>query len=114
MRPLGDRRSRVRFEVLGSFWGTVDVGEPARLVNINRTGALVISRSALPPDSTQLIRLTLGGRELPVDTRVRYVKRVPGTDQEPEHYLIGLEFQSAPGILTETIDLLTSRSSSPS
>src|SRR5437870_2075071 len=40
MRPLGDRRARVRFEVVGSFWGTVDLAEPARVININRTGAL--------------------------------------------------------------------------
>ena len=114
MRPLGDRRARVRFEVVGSFWGTVDLIEPARVININRTGALVSSPSAVAADSTQVVRLTLEGHELPVETRVRYMRRVPKTGTDPEHYLIGLEFLSAPTSLVDAIDQLTSRSTSGS
>jgi c-di-GMP-binding flagellar brake protein YcgR len=112
MKPLGDRRTRVRFEVVGSFWGTVDVGEPARLVNISRTGALVASRSAVAADSTQTLRLTLQGHELPVDTKVRYLRHVPPAEGKPEHYLIGLEFVSVPPSLLETIEQIVNRSAS--
>ena len=110
MKPLGDRRGRVRFEVVGSFWGMADVSETARVVDINRTGALVWSRSAFATESMQVIRLTLEGQELLVDTKVRHLRRVPETEFEPEHYLIGLEFLAAPSALLETIDQLARRS----
>ena len=110
MKPLGDRRARVRFEVVGSFWGRADVSETARVVDINRTGALVWSRSAFANESMQVIRLTVEGQELLVDTKVRHLRRVAGTDVEPEHYLIGLEFLAAPSALLDSIDQLARRS----
>jgi hypothetical protein len=113
-KPLGDRRARVRFEVVGSFWGMADVSETARVVDINRTGALIWSRSAFATESTQVIRLTLEGQELLVDTKVRHLRRVPETEREPEHYLIGLEFLAVPTSLLETIDELAVRPASSS
>ena len=40
---LGDRRSRVRLEVVGALWATLELTEPARVVNISREGALITS-----------------------------------------------------------------------
>ena len=50
---LGDRRSRVRLEVVGALWATLELTEPARVVNISRDGALITSPVAMPPESVQ-------------------------------------------------------------
>jgi hypothetical protein len=104
----------VRFEVVGTFWGTLEVMEPASVLNINRTGALLAARSAMPADSAQTIRLAIEGREVLVDGRVRHVRHVPERPGEPEHYLIGVEFVSVPPLLVETIKNLVGPSASAS
>ena len=43
MRPLGDRRRRIRLEVVGSLWGALEIDRQAELMNISRTGALIVS-----------------------------------------------------------------------
>ena len=50
---LGDRRSRVRLEVVGALWATLELTEPARVVNISRDGALITSPVPMPPESVQ-------------------------------------------------------------
>ena len=50
---LGDRRSRVRLEVVGALWATLELTEPARVVNISREGALITSPVPMPPESVQ-------------------------------------------------------------
>ena len=114
MRPLGDRRARVRYEVVGSFWGTLDVTEPARVININRTGALLAAGSPLAPDSIQVVRLVIEGRDVSVDAKVRSIRHMPKQAGQPEHYLVGLEFVSTPPVLIDSIDHITGRSGSAS
>ena len=61
MRPLGDRRSRIRLEVVGSLWGTLESDRQAKLLNISRTGALIVSPVPAAVDSTQSVRVTIEG-----------------------------------------------------
>jgi len=101
---LGDRRSRVRLEVVGALWATLELTEPARVVNISRDGALLTSPVAMPPESVQPLHLKLEGQEVIVDARVRHVRRVSGPE-EPIRYLVGVEFLSVPPALARAADL---------
>ena len=104
MKPLGDRRARVRFEVVGTLWGALDLHESSRIVDISRSGVLVESSLALPPDSVQPVRLEIGGEEVRVDGRVRHLRRI--TDENHAAYLIGLEFLSPPAPVVAFVDQL--------
>ena len=101
---LGDRRSRVRLEVVGALWATLELTEPARVVNISRDGALLTSPVAMPPESVQPLHLKLEGQEVIVDARVRHVRRVSGPE-EPIRYLVGVEFLSVPPALARAAGL---------
>ena len=92
---LGDRRARARLEVVGALWATLELSEPARVVNISEGGALITSPMPMSLDSIQPLNLKLEGREVTVDARVRHVRRVSGPD-EPLRYLVGMEFLSPP------------------
>jgi hypothetical protein len=89
-RQLGDRRSRLRLEVVGSLWGALDFEDVARVVNISDTGLLIAARSAPPLDSVQAIRLRRDGHEVTVVARVRHFRQTTGPAGSPE-YLVGLE-----------------------
>lgn len=95
---LGDRRSRVRLEVVGALWATLELTEPARVVNISRDGALITSPVAMTPESIQPLHLRLEGQDVTVDARVKHVRRV-STPDEPIRYLVGVEFLSTPPAL---------------
>lgn len=102
MKPLGDRRARMRFEIVGSLRGNLDVGEAADLVNISRDGALLASRLALAVGSVQTLHLTLSRQEIRVDARVRHLRQIP-TDAGWPTYLIGMEFLSLPPWIVSAI-----------
>ena len=106
MRPLGNRRARVRLEVVGVLWGTLEVTPTARVVNISRTGALIESPLGVPLESIQSVRFTVGGEAVTVDARVRHLRRI-STAETPE-YLVGIEFLSTPDALLNSIERLTS------
>jgi hypothetical protein len=89
-RQLGDRRSRIRLEVVGTLWGALDFEDVARVVNISDTGVLIATRSAPPLDSIQAIRLRIEGREVTVTARVRHFRQAAGPGGSPE-FLVGLE-----------------------
>src|SRR5438105_88158 len=102
--PLGDRRSRVRFEIVGALWGMLEMSENARLVNISPTGALIESPLAVAPESLQSVRLTVDNRPVTVGVRVRHSRSVDSA--QGRRYLIGLEFISPPVSLLHTIERL--------
>lgn len=104
MRPLGDRRARIRLEVVGSLWGTLEVSKQARVVNISTSGALIASPVPAALDSTQTVKLVLKGQEIKVDARVRHLKRVVSAGDERSHYQIGLEFLEAPAALAHALE----------
>jgi hypothetical protein len=103
MRPLGDRRRRIRLEVVGSLWGTLEIDRQAVLMNISRTGALILSPVPAAVDSTQLVRLTVEGHEIKVSARVRHLQRVAESGAIPQ-YRIGLEFLEAPAVLVHALE----------
>ena len=85
------------------MWATLELTEPARVVNISKDGALLTSPVAMPPESVQPLHLKLEGQDIVVDARVRHVRRVSGPD-EPIRYLVGVEFLSVPPALARAAD----------
>jgi PilZ domain-containing protein len=104
MKPLGDRRAQVRFEVLGVLRGTLELIEAARIVNISAHGALVESPAKVALGSLQELHLTVDGQPARVSARVRRLQQI---DAMHERYLIGLEFLSPPSTLIESIEQLS-------
>ena len=111
MKPLGDRRARVRLDVLGTLRGTLELSEPARLLNISKHGALVEATTPVALGSFQELLLMVEGRPVRVAGRVRRLETMgePGK-QEREKYLIGLEFLSPSSSLTDSIEHLADES----
>jgi hypothetical protein len=105
IRPLGDRRARVRFEVLGTLRGTLELTESARIVNISAQGALIESAAKVALGSLQELQLTLDGHLARVAARVCRLEQASGQSGSPL-YLIGLEFLSPPSALVESIKML--------
>jgi PilZ domain-containing protein len=103
MKPLGDRRGRVRLEVVGSLWGTLEVNTQASIINISRGGALIASPVPAPVDSVQTIRLTLKGHEIAVEARVRHVEQTVDDGVDDRMYRVGLEFLQTPAVLVDVI-----------
>jgi hypothetical protein len=94
---LGDRRSELRFEIIGQLWGSLEVTEQLPLRNVGRGGALVESRQPLSADTVHAVRLMLGDQPSEVQARVRHV--TPVKEDVGDRYLIGLEFVN-PGVGT--------------
>jgi hypothetical protein len=103
MRPLGDRRRRIRLEVVGSLWGTLEVERLATLMNISRTGMLITSPIPAAVDSTQSLKVTVEGHEVKLAARVRHLQRIADVEGEPQ-YRIGLEFLETPAILVHALE----------
>ena len=108
MNPLGDRRSRVRFDVVGALWGVLELTETARIRNVSNTGALIDSPLPVALESTQTVRVIVNGEPVAVDASVRHVRRIEPDSAEPgaPRYLIGLEFLSPPESVLQTIEQL--------
>lgn len=104
MRPLGDRRRRIRLEVVGSLWGTLEIDREAHLMNISRTGALIASPVPAAVDSTQSIKLTIEGHEVRLAAKVRHLQRIGDPVEGAPRYRIGLEFLEAPEVLVHALE----------
>ena len=102
---LGDRRSHVRLEVVGALWATLELTEPATVVNISRDGALINSPVPLPPESVHSLHLNVEGRDVMVDARVRHIQPVSAPN-EGTTYLVGVEFVSSPPTLQRATEEL--------
>ena len=90
-RRLGDRRGRLRFELVGELaavFGTID---PLTARDISWRGASVESTVPLPLDSVQSLRFVTGDQVGEVTVRVRHVTRTDSPDGR-ERYRIGFEF----------------------
>ena len=102
MKPLGDRRRRIRLEVVGSLWGALEIDRQAQLVNISRTGVLIVSPVPAAVDSMQSVKLTIEGHEVKLAARVRHMERLDeGTGPR---YRIGLEFLEEPAVLAHALE----------
>ena len=107
MRSLGDRRRRIRLEVVGSLWGALEIDRQAQLMNISRTGALIVSPVPAAVDSMQSVKLTIEGHEITLSARVRHIQRMgdaSGPAPEGPRYRIGLEFLEEPAVLAHALE----------
>ena len=104
MSSLGDRRRRIRLEIVGSLWGTFEIERQALLLNISRTGALIVSPVAVAVDSTQSLKITVEGHEVKVSARVRHLQRLGDPVEGEPTYRIGLEFLEAPAVLGHALE----------
>lgn len=110
MSSLGDRRARVRLEVVGALRGMLELPATARLLNISRTGALLESSLAFPLDSIQSVHFDVNGEDVAVEAHVRHVRHAPS---ETPEYLVGVEFVAVPAALLYSIEQLAADSGSP-
>ena len=102
MRAPGDRRLKVRFEVFGAFWGTLDVGDAARLHDLTPHGALIEAKHPLAVESVQSVCLVFDGQTTVAHARVRYIR----PSQRGNRYLVGVEFLSASTTFLDAVEHL--------
>ena len=101
MSPLADRRARVRSEGVGRLRGVLEIAQPARVVNISSTGALIETSMSAAIGSHRPLQLTVEGQPVRVDACVRSVTQIGG---EPQGlYAIGVEFVSPPEGMTALV-----------
>jgi hypothetical protein len=83
-----DRRSHRRFEIVGTFLGSLETWHPLTVRNVGRGGALMETGNAFPRDWKLRTRLTMAGnsRQLRVDVRHATARSVDG------RCLVGVEF----------------------
>jgi hypothetical protein len=99
---LGDRRSELRFEIIGQLWGSLEVTEQLPLRNVGRGGALVEASQPLSADTLHGVRLMIGSQPSDVEVRVCHV--TPVKEAAGDRYLIGLEFLNPGASTLEQID----------
>ena len=103
MRPIANRRSAERFDVVGALWGQLELMDPARVCNVSTTGALLDSPRPAALDASQEVRLIVDGLEVAVESHIRHVRRVESASSAPR-YLIGVEFSSPPLSVVQSIE----------
>lgn len=104
MRAAGDRRTGVRFEVFGAFWGTFDAGDAVRVRNLTRQGALIEAHQPLAVESVQSVCLVVDGQPAVADARVRHLEQ----PTNGSGYLVGVEFLGTSVAFGEALDRLMS------
>jgi len=110
-RAAGDRRDRLRFEVFGSFWGSLDVRTAVRVLNLTSHGALIAVQQPLAVESRQSICLTMDGQPTIAEVCVRHSR--PAPPDTSAGYLVGVEFHAASSAFHEAIERLIAYRSSP-
>src|SRR5262245_34203774 len=108
MASLGDRRARVRMEVLGTLWGTLELREAARVLNISASGALIDSPQPAALESAMPVSLVVEGEEVAVETKVRHLRQIVREGEAPRYH-IGVEFVAPPRALLRSIEQIASR-----
>jgi hypothetical protein len=89
---------------MGALWGALEIDRQAQLVNISRTGALIMSAVPAALDSMQSVRLTIEGHEVKLEARVRHLERLVDPGAVEPRYRIGLEFLEAPAVLVHALE----------
>lgn len=105
MKLLGDRRIRVRFEVVGTLRGSLKLTEPAHVVNISVGGALLQTSSAVTVGSVQTMYLNIDGHTARVTGRVRRSARID-ENRERGFYELGVEFLPVSAALAQSLTQL--------
>lgn len=105
MRALGDRRSKIRFEVFGAFWGTLEVGGVVEVHDLTPHGALIEANQPLAVESVQSFCFSVDGHQAIADARVRHVRHATF---DRGRFLVGMEFVSTSTAFLEAVELLIS------
>lgn len=103
MRPLGDRRSSVRLEVVGSLWATLVPDRRVRVINLSHGGALIASTVPPPLDSPQTMYMVMEGHDIRLSAHVRHVSQRMA-DEHDTDYGVGLEFTEACTAFLKALD----------
>ena len=88
-RIRGDRRTKNRFELVGTLPGTLETWHRHRVRNLSPGGALVESAVPLRAGTRLTGRLTLNGSQRDVKAEVRHAQE-EGTPPATTRYLIGM------------------------
>ena len=99
---LGDRRSDLRFEIIGQLWGALETVESHPLLNLARGGALIASRTRVNPEVVRAVRFEFNGTSNDIPVKVRHV--TAEQTGEGERFLVGLEFVEPSVAALEQID----------
>ncbi len=91
-RGIGDRRSRARFEIVGTLTGTLQTWRRLEIRNVGPGGALLEASVPLPPGSRIAGRLALTGRSTEIQAEVRHITTL--VERETTHYLMGVQWDS--------------------
>ena len=85
---MTDRRTSLRFEIVGRLRGSLATTQPVRLHDLSPGGALIELSFALPVDSQHSVQVASDGQVATVEARVRHVR----PSFEEGRFLVGLEF----------------------
>ena len=92
-RGIGDRRSRARFEIVGTLTGTLQTWRRLEIKNLGLGGALLEATVPLSPGSRMGGRLVLRGRSTQVQAEVRHITTL--VDRDTARYLMGVRWDSS-------------------
>lgn len=101
MKPLGDRRAHIRYDVVGMLFARLDSGTSVRILNVSTAGALLSTSQPMPVGVTQSILFTLVGKQFAVSVIPRRIEQMDGIGQPEFH--VGVEFASVPGGLSDSL-----------
>jgi len=85
---VADRRSTLRFEIVGRLRGTLAVEDAVRVHNVSAGGALIEVPWSPPVDTRYAVRLESDQHLANVDARVCHVRQ----SFTGARYLVGLQF----------------------
>jgi len=102
MRTPGDRRSRVRYETVGAFWGSFDAGDAVRMHNLSRHGALLEAHQPIAIESIQSVCLVFDGQPALATARVTH----SAPTQQHDRYLVGVEFVAMSTAFNDAVERL--------
>jgi hypothetical protein len=109
MKPIADRRSAQRFDVVGALWGQLELTDAARVCNVSTTGALLDAPRPAAHDASQEVRLVVDGLEVAVSSHVRHVRQIDA-QSGAARYRIGVEFDAPPLSVVQSIEELMAES----
>lgn len=95
MRRVGDRRSCLRLDVVGSLWGTLEFHQQARVVDLNQDGALLEYPAPVVPDSIHSVWFEHNGERISLSVRVRHVRRAADAAGRASSFLFGRTSRTA-------------------
>ena len=99
---MGDRRQRIRCEVDGRLWASLNVDAEVVLHNVSTRGALIETPTGAPFKPVRVVRLNLYDGGPAIDAVVRHVRSAPTPGEPGNRHLVGLEFVNmAPAIVRD-------------